>query len=299
MVIPAYNYGRFLAVAIQSVLTQTHPHVEIVVIDDGSTDNTREVVAAFGTQVRYIFQPNAGLSAARNTGINAASQPFIAFLDADDVFEPRLIKTAVAKFAELGDAFALVACRAGFIDGQGNELRHAHPSELLTGEIRSADIVLRTRFSPSGCVVRKSAFKEAGGFDTTLRSSEDRDMWIRISVCHRLFLLDDVLVYIRSHGSNMSSNGDRMKANMRKVLRKSFQNEVVPRSRLLFWLQVAGVYYYQTSLLFNGGRRRGQAFLDAIKSLCFWPVPYRSEVIDSPVSLVRLRLLCRILLNRA
>jgi glycosyltransferase involved in cell wall biosynthesis len=101
VVIPAYNYARYLPIAIDSVLKQDYPHYEIIVVDDGSTDNTAEVVAGYGNKVRYIHQKNAGLPAARNTGIKAAGFDFVGFLDADDQWLPEMLGTAMGKFGEL------------------------------------------------------------------------------------------------------------------------------------------------------------------------------------------------------
>src|SRR5437016_10401011 len=91
-VIPSYNYGHFITDAIESALGQTYPHVEIIVVDDGSTDDTREQLAPYSERVCYIHQENGGLSAARNTGIRAAKGEWIALLDADDVWHPRKLE---------------------------------------------------------------------------------------------------------------------------------------------------------------------------------------------------------------
>src|SRR5947209_13220762 len=98
VIIPTYNHGRFIADAIESVLAQTYPVSEIIVVDDGSTDETQEVVEKFGEKVRYIEQANAGVSAARNTGIENSDGDLVAFLDADDTWLPEKIEKQVAKF---------------------------------------------------------------------------------------------------------------------------------------------------------------------------------------------------------
>ena len=96
VVIPAYNYARYLPEAIRSVLAQTHSDLECIVVDDGSTDNTREVVSAIeDPRVRYVHQANAGLSSARNTGIREAEHPFVGFLDADDRWLPQFVTRAL------------------------------------------------------------------------------------------------------------------------------------------------------------------------------------------------------------
>src|SRR5437016_1233967 len=104
-VIPAYNYARFVCRAVDSVLAQTYPHLECIVVDDGSTDNTLEVLAPYGDHIRVITQKNAGLSAARNTGVRNAGGEYVGFLDADDWWQPQKIAKQVAlaeKRPELG-----------------------------------------------------------------------------------------------------------------------------------------------------------------------------------------------------
>src|SRR5688500_9583140 len=96
VVIPAYNYGHFVTEAVASALNQTHPHVEVIVVDDGSTDGTADILKPFGSRIRYIYQPNRGLSAARNTGIRAARGEWVAFLDADDLWHPSKTETQLS-----------------------------------------------------------------------------------------------------------------------------------------------------------------------------------------------------------
>ncbi len=100
VVIPTYNYAHFIGEAIESILAQTFPISEIIVVDDGSTDNTEQIIAAYGNKVRYIKQENSGVCAARNFGVENSSGDFIAFFDADDICFPTKIEKQMAKFAE-------------------------------------------------------------------------------------------------------------------------------------------------------------------------------------------------------
>src|SRR5205814_441931 len=123
VVIPAYNYARFLPKAIESALAQSHPSLEIIVVDDGSTDDTQAVVAQYtGPRVRCVRQQNAGLSAARNTGIREARFPYVAFLDADDEWHPNFLAACMEAFSKLGGGFGIVACGAERIDAAGDPL---------------------------------------------------------------------------------------------------------------------------------------------------------------------------------
>src|SRR5215207_1739222 len=100
-VIPNYNHARYLGQAIESALAQTYPNTEVIVVDDGSTDDSRSVAAGFCDRIRYIYQRNAGLSAARNTGVRAALGEYIALLDADDLVEPAYAERLLAALAQV------------------------------------------------------------------------------------------------------------------------------------------------------------------------------------------------------
>lgn len=296
IVIPAYNYARFLPVAVESCLRQTYPNFEVVVIDDGSKDNTREVMARYGPPVRYVHQENAGLSAARNTGIREAKFDFVAFLDADDLLLPDHLAVVMAEFARLPAEYALVGCDYSIIDVDGQPLAYAVHPPVPPGEVRLKDILMRTRFSPTGAVARKEVFALCGGFDTTLRSTEDRDMWIRIAARRRVWHAGRVLIAIRKHGNNMSNHADRMKNNMAAVLKKSYDAGLMPKTDFVFWLQVFSYWRYQTSLIYNGNRQPLRAFRDLLFSVLLWPF-FPNPAANGDPFLFRARAFVRYALN--
>lgn len=272
VVIPSYNHAHFLAFAIDSVLRQEYSAVEIIVVDDGSTDHTREVVAAYGERVRYIHKLNAGLSAARNTGIAAASSQFLAFLDADDEWLPGMLNRITATFKRLPDEYGLVACCSTAMDKGGKELRGKLPWDESEREIMVTDLVLMNRFAADSVVVRRSVFGRVGLFDTQLTSSEDRDMWIRVAHHSRIYRLAEPLVRVRIHGGSMSTHGDRMKRNMKQVLHKARDHEHQLRWNPGFWLQAHAFLHYQTAWMYFNERRYAAAFRDIIWSMLLWPV---------------------------
>jgi glycosyltransferase involved in cell wall biosynthesis len=260
VVIPAYNYARFVCDAIDSALAQDYPELEIIVVDDGSTDETPAVLAKYGDRIRNIRQPNAGLPAARNTGIHAARHPFVAFLDADDAWRPGMVARVMTAFARLPGEYAIVACSDELVDATLKSMNVRSYEREVEREITVGDIIMQTRFAPSATVVKKEVFTAAGLFDTSLRSSEDRDMWIRIAALRRVYRLADKLVFVRRHGNNMSKHADRMKSNMQAVIGKAHQNGLVPRSHWWFWLGVRAFLRFQSSQILNGSGRHAEAF---------------------------------------
>ncbi|MDT3680724.1 MAG: glycosyltransferase family A protein [Burkholderiaceae bacterium] len=188
VVIPTYNRSHCIGAAIDSVLAQTLPACEVIVVDDGSIDDTRERVEAYGGKVRYLFQPNAGVSSARNAGLRAARGDWIAFLDSDDEWAPDKLALQAAELKLHPRVLAhLVDCaidesvpgrkRSIFeIRGMAAEFASA---PLLRRPIRA---VLACCFFPSGWLVRRAAIEQAGFFDEGLEVYEDVDLLGRIAL---------------------------------------------------------------------------------------------------------------------
>lgn len=300
VVIPAYNYARYLTEAITSVLAQTFTTLELIVVDDGSTDDTTDLCARYtDPRFRYVRQDNAGLSAARNTGIRHARHSYVAFLDADDRWDPRFLEAVADQFSRLGSEFAAVATACSRMDGEGKLLAPPRQNFLLQGELTTATFCLRNRPLSSSVVVRRSVFDECGGFDTSLRSSEDRDMWIRLTARgHRFFYLAAPLASIRRHPQNMSKNAPRMKRNSGLVLRRAWQTAAVPRWNFPFWLRAASIHYFLVAWTHFDDGLRGRAWLYLLTSTILWPVFVRPHRVAEP-PLFRLRAVAHFLSRSA
>ena len=271
VIIPAFNYARYLEQAIDSVLAQDHPLVEVILVDDGSTDNTREVVARYGDRVRYVHQQNAGLSAARNTGIREARHDWIALLDAEDEFMPGMLRRLAQTLADLPPEFGLVACDCAHMAREGESIRKKYLIAARPKEIFAPEILIQNQFVADAVLFRRDLALQAGGFDTTLRSSEDRDMWLRLSQHCRLYKIAETLVRIRIHGGSMSTLAERMQANMTRVLQKSWETRVVARRRVFIWAQAYSFLFYQTAWMHYDSGERWRAFRDLLKSMLYWP----------------------------
>jgi glycosyltransferase involved in cell wall biosynthesis len=296
VVVPAFNYGCYLAEAIRSVLAQSFSDFELIIVDDGSKDDTRKIVHRFpDPRIRYIYQSNRGLSAARNTGIANARFALIAFLDADDLWMPEMLASAHARFQLLPPSFGLAACDSLRISQEGALLDHSRRGgrTLSEREIRSRDLILKSHFMPSTVVARREVFERVGAFDTSLRSTEDRDMWIRAASQFRVHYVSEPLVRIRKHGSNMSKNADRMRQNMRRVLAKSFQGGIRSPGMLSAFFRAYAFHFFEVAWMYFDEDRTGEAIAALLKSLVLWPVflaPGRD--LDQPL-LFRIRALVR------
>ena len=185
-VIAAYNAERFVERAIRTALAQTRPPAEILVVDDGSSDGTRERVEAFGGPVRCIAAPHGGAAAARNRGIEAASGEWIAFLDADDEWLAPHLERALERFERQPElAWSCAAYARGPVGGDTEERRPDETALRDDGSFDSYFAIARDwTVSMNSLVVRRSVFGEVGGFAPDLVTGEDLDLWFRIALVY-------------------------------------------------------------------------------------------------------------------
>ncbi len=209
VIIPTYNRSKLVPRAVTSVLEQTFKETEILVVDDGSTDETAANLEPFSKTIRLLrHERNRGVSAARNTGIRASSAPLIAFLDSDDRWLPGKLDAQVRFFSDHPGA---VACQTREIWIRGGRRvnparRHIKPS----GDIFEASLE-RCLVSPSAVMVRRSLLEEVGLFDEDLPVCEDYDLWLRISCRYPIHLLDeDLLVREGGRPDQLSASGHGM-----------------------------------------------------------------------------------------
>jgi len=229
VIIPCYNGGKFVAEAINSVIKQSLPPECIIVVNDGSVDDTESVVLDLrdrsAIEIKYVKQENKGLSAARNAGLAVAKGDWVAFLDADDIWyenklEEQLKVINASNFAKLG----LIYGRYTLINQRGEAISNlpiVYPNpknrghmfrRLLAGNFISG--------SGSAALVKKEIFGNIGSFDEGLGACEDWDMWLRIAQKYDVDYADADLVQIRLHEDNMQRDSSRMFANELKFFRK-------------------------------------------------------------------------------
>lgn len=222
VIIPAYNAAWCIHRAVESVLGQTFKQFELIVVNDGSTDDTARILAEYGERLRVLGKPNGGLPSARNAGMAAASGRYIAFLDADDWWYPEKLARQVQLMEERPK---LVFCSTRTaVQTPGG---HALPDWGCASDagVSTLAAIFQTNAhvagSGSAVLARREAFRQAGGFDESLRSLEDIDMWMRLAALGEYACIDEALAIIEKRSDSMSGNLDVMRASAIQVMKKN------------------------------------------------------------------------------
>ena len=233
VIIATYNFGKYLPEAMESVFRQTFQDWELIVVDDGSTDKTSEIVRPYlsNNRVRYIFQRNKGLPAARNTGIKAASGEYIQFLDADDLIHNEKLEMQSRYLDHKKDVDVIFSDHYLFKDEEPEVLIKPPPwksnKDIKAEMLRGNFIVVN---SP---LTRRKAIDGVGGFDETLTSTEDWDLWLRMLLSGVVFArLNGGLTFVRVHRRRMTGNRLNMYSGRYRVIKKNLGD--VPKGSI-YW----------------------------------------------------------------
>jgi glycosyltransferase involved in cell wall biosynthesis len=275
VILPTYNRAALLGTAMESVLGQSFGDLELVVVDDGSVDDTGRLVRRYqdaDARVRYLRQENRGIGAAMNAGIRAASGQLIARIDSDDRWLPDLLETEVA-ILEARPEIGLVYSRGQWVDEDLNPL-----STLVGHALHFPHDTLRSMlWGDATCsvtvVVRRECFERAGYFDESLATSEDWDMWLRFAFHYDFVFVDRVLAHLRRHKGNVTNTQGPSYAaflgSRRKVLDKFFKRgDLPPRIAAMKSAAYRNLYIYEGNIwLALGERKRAlRAFGLAVRS---------------------------------
>jgi glycosyltransferase involved in cell wall biosynthesis len=255
VIIPTYNCGHYLEQAIESAMDQTYRDLEIIVLDDGSTDNTSEVVQKYGTKIRYIRQTNAGLPAARNRAIEASSGEFIALLDSDDWWEPSKLAEQVP-LLEQDPEVALVYTDLRVIYDDGEILPSFLASRPLATSGYVFDLLLKSGFIlPSTVLLRRTCLEEVGMFDESMRSHEDIELWLRICQRWKVALVDEPLTHRRQGATNMTSNDNLRTEYSVKLYEKALRlPNLTTEQKDTMNEKLAGAYFMRGWFYYSNGR---------------------------------------------
>jgi len=221
VIIPAYNHGRYILETLDSVFAQTFKDFEIIVVNDGSPDNTAVLLhpLAEAGRIRYFEQPNGGQASARNRGLREARGQFIAYLDDDDIWPPDKLEWQ-AEALRADDELPVVYGRAVFLGEEAAE--SPGPETAAAGTIRDDFCVANHIRSLGQSLIRAEALRAVDGFDVAIRGADDWDLWLRMSEKGRFQYSGRVALYYRLHEDNASRNYWSMYRNSMRVIRKHF-----------------------------------------------------------------------------
>lgn len=294
IIVPAYNYGAFLTEAVESALRQSQAQLEVIIVDDGSTDDTAAIAAGLvqrDARVRYVHQPNQGLSAARNTGMKNAAGEFLVFLDADDVLHEHKLAAHLEHFAREPHVDISYGSSRYFLSDQPEKtfaslaLDEQDWMPKVSGG--AADVlpalVVNNILPVCSAMLRRGVVEAVGAFDTSLKSLEDWDYWLRAAAAGCCFGYSDdarLATYIRVHSTSMSQNTLRM-----LQVQYRLRREQIPRC-----LQRLADRALAARLQRDNNRRR----LRCLATLAGLPGVSRADVRalcrgESPVMLLKLR----------
>lgn len=268
-IITNFNYAHYLGGAIESALSQTLAPIEVLVIDDGSTDGSQKVAEGFGSRVRWFSQTQQGVSVARNRGIQESQGEFVAFLDADDWWHPEKLSRQVKHFSD--PSVGLVYCGLHFVDPDGKILGAS--TEWKEGFGLKDIVQLRWPGSPglgSTALIRKSALDQVGLFDAALSTSADWDLGRRLACRYRIEMEPEVLISYRVHARSMHADVDLFERDMLRAFARAFSDPAAASVHDLR-KRCYGRLYLMLSGSFLHAGKLGKSVAYAARGLAVWP----------------------------
>ncbi len=283
VVIPTFNSGPLVVEAIQSVLAQTLPAAEIVVVDDGSTDDTAQRVEQFGSRIDFVRQTNARVAAARNTGLRRATGEAIAFLDADDAWHPDKLQRQAAILRQQPD-IGLLATDLTAWPGPLATDGELGPAAVANVSLR--ELLVVNSLATSSIVVRRAVIERAGEFDTALFGPEDYDLWLRCTRIARTAVLRQPLTGYRDTCGSLGKQADTMRRGLLRIHEKLDAAAAWPSA----WLRrkCRAHVDYTTGYMYFAGGRPGRAASLLMQSLLAYPLPMSSAEVRFRWARVRL-----------
>jgi glycosyltransferase involved in cell wall biosynthesis len=252
VIIPTYNRGWVVQEAVDSVLDQDFRDYELIIVDDGSNDNTQEILATYGEGITVLKQSNQGVSAARNRGIEAASGQLVAFLDSDDLWLPGKLSSQVKFFQENADAVINQTQEIWVRKGVRVNPKKRH--HKFSGMIFERSLAL-CLVSPSAVMIRKSLFDTVGVFDEQLPACEDYDLWLRISCRYPVHLIDIPLIIKRGGHDDQLSRAAGLDKYRIESLKKIIDSDLLTPQQY----KAAVITLKEKSEIYAGGcRKRGR-----------------------------------------
>ncbi|MCG3209391.1 MAG: Undecaprenyl-phosphate 4-deoxy-4-formamido-L-arabinose transferase [Anaerolineae bacterium] len=270
IIIPTYNSASFVTWTVESALAQTYPDYEVIVVDDGSTDNTPVVLAPYLPRITYIRQENQGPAAARNTGFRASQGDYLLFLDSDDLIPPHKLDLQVS-FLEEHPNFGLVYSAWQEVDEENTRvLGEVRPNQR--GHLLKAILRRQLFFFPGAAIIRRACLEQVGPFDEALFGCEDADMWVRLSLAGYAFgYIDQPLFQYRfRRGSITGSISPKQIQSWLTSLDKFFARPDLPPDIQALEAEAYSILHYETAARFYraGQLEAGQEQVRAAIARC-------------------------------
>ncbi|HEX5283188.1 MAG TPA: glycosyltransferase [Bryocella sp.] len=263
VVIPAYNAAHFLPRCLESVFAQTLSPAEVIVVDDGSKDDTAATAKKLGATV--VSRANGGLSAARNTGIQRATGEWIGLLDADDRWSPEKLQ-AQADRVQAGTVLVYTGIRVFSDDGIRQSCPAVDPGKAVN-MLRYANPI-----TPSSVLAMRDALLQTGGFREDVRACEDWDMWVRLSRLGRFAAVTEPLTDYYVYPASMSTDPQRMLTAMEQILPSTLVSDLNGFQRWAWMRRIRAVQLYSAAVIARENGRDGEMTY-MLRSLATWPSP--------------------------
>ncbi len=267
VILPTYNRAWTLKDAIDSVLGQDHPNIELIVIDDGSTDDTKKLLLSYKDKIMVLTQKNAGVSAARNAGIKKSKGEFIALLDSDDAWDKKKISCQVAFFSKNPEALICQTEEIWIRNGKrvNPKIKHKKPSGMIFEKSLHLCLV-----SPSAVMMKRQLFDIKGLFNEEFTVCEDYDLWLRVSSTIPVFLIDKPYTIKRGgHADQLSSYHSQDKFRIRSLINliesKILTSDQVQSAKKILKKKCE---IYGNGCIKRGKRKDGEYYLNISRSSC-------------------------------
>lgn len=272
VVIPAYNAEHYLEETLKSVMQQDYRHLEIIVVDDGSKDQTSAIarkLAKEDNRIQYVYQENQGVSAARNHGYRLSNGNYLGFLDADDIWLPENITLKFALIDKNKDV-GLVHSDAMLIDEKGNSLHEVKAGQ--SGNLLDRMLLWEGTcvHSPGSILVKREVIEKIGGFDTELSTGADQEFFMRVAASYKIDRLPQVTWHYRIHQQNMHSNITLMERDTLLVYRKSRENHFFKSNRFRRKCY-SNMYLILSGSWYHNGKNTRRAILYGFKAVLTYP----------------------------
>ncbi|SEB47946.1 glycosyltransferase family A protein [Terriglobus roseus] len=269
VVIPAYNAEPYLHECLSSVLTQTHPVEEVIVIDDGSTDRTRSIAESFGSPVRLLQQKQGGPARARNLGVKEARGEWIAFLDADDLWLPDKVRKQLSALAAAPEA---VLCYTGLLALKLDGSRVAVQAPSLS-HVDAMLSLTNVGIPPSAVMLRRETLLQVGGFSDVQKGCEDWDLWFRLRKVGTFCIVPEAETVYRESLGGLSSNAEHMYQDFLRMLDRVLLADKHGWQRHVWRRRIMSYQQYKAAMT---ARHAGQSAIERkflAASLATWPSP--------------------------